>query len=275
MDPNTHIKLSVWGHNGRSEQQHPGVPKMKAEVQRLELSGDALRALDADRRYVFALIGHVFNELTLLQKWVHISRKPPGDAGPVEDAAVGVTMFLIRLLSAKVYEALHDDVLRKKSVEEVLRADYFGKVDGLNEKWDAVLAQHEKLEWLGWIRNKGGFHYMNAKQWAPGLDDGMCEGAYGYVGKRYGDTYFHWAEMTAALPAMKHVNANDPFAGLDQMVNELGELLSGLTDCLALGIQEFLKSSGVGSTLSDPQQFEAPPLEPLALHYFFGDVRIT
>ncbi len=248
---------------------------MKAEVQRLELSADALRKLDANQRYVFALVGHIFNELMLLQKWVHVSRKPPGDAGPAEDAAVGVTMFLIRLLSAKVYEALHDDALTKKSVDDVLRADYFGKVDGLNDKWTAVLAQYQKLEWLGWIRNKGGFHYMNANQWAPGLDDGMCEGAYSYVGKRYGDTYFHWAEMTAALPALKHVNASDPFAGLDQMVRELGDLLSNLTDCLARGIQAFLHSSGVGSTLSKPFQFDAPPFEPLALHYFFGDARVT
>ena len=247
---------------------------MQAEVCSLELSATALRALDPDRRYVFALVGHIFNELMLLQKWVHISRKPPGDPGPEEDAAVGVTMFLVRLLSAKVYEALHEEALTKKSVAEVLRADYFGGVDGLNEQWEAVLAQHAKLEWLAWIRNKGGFHYMNANQWAPGLEDTMCDGAYAYVGKRYGDTYFHWAEMTAALPAMKYVNSDDPFKGLDQMVSELGQLLSGVTDCLARGLQAFLKKSNVGAELSEPIRFDAPPLNPLALHFFFADERL-
>lgn len=247
---------------------------MQAEVRSLELSATALRALDPHRRYVFALVGHVFNELMLLQKWVHISRKPPGNPGPEEDAAVGVTMFLVRLLSAKVYEALHEDALTKKSVAEVLRADYFGSVDGLNEQWDAVLAMHAKLEWLGWIRNKGGFHYMNATQWAPGLEDPMCDGAYAYVGKRYGDTYFHWAEMTAALPAMKHVNPDDPFKGLDQMVSELGVLLSGVTDCLARGLQAFLKKSNVDAKLSEPIRFDAPPLNPLGLHFFFADERL-
>lgn len=247
---------------------------MHAEVQRLALSADALRALDPQERYVFALVGHVFNELMLLMKWVHISRKAPGNPGPQEDAAVGVTMFLVRLLSAKAYEALHDDALGKKSVADVLRADYFGKVDGLNDKWDAVLAHHEKLEWLGWIRNKGGFHYMNANQWAPGLEDPICDGAYAYTGKRYGDTYFHWAEMSAALPAMKHVNANEPLKGLEQMVDELGQLLSGMTDCLARGLQAFMKTSGIGDTLSDPIRFEAPPLESPALHYFFADERL-
>ena len=151
---------------------------MQADVQRLSLSADALRELDPQRRYVFALVGHIFNELMLLQKWIHISRRAPGHPGPQEDAAVGVTLFLVRLLSAKVYEALHEDALRKASVNEVLRTDYFGKVEGLSERWDEVLAQHDKLEWLRWIRNRGGFHYMNANQWAPGLEDSMCDDAY-------------------------------------------------------------------------------------------------
>lgn len=247
---------------------------MHAEVQRLELSAEALRTLDPHGRYVFALASHVFNELMLLQKWVHISRKPPGNPGPQEDAAVGVTMFLVRLLSAKVYEALHSDALTKESVAAVLRTDYFGKVDGLNDQWASVLEQYERLEWLGWIRNKGGFHYMNASQWAPSLDDSMCQGAYIYTGKRFADTYFHWSEMTAALPVMVHVNKKEPFKGLEQMLHELGQLLEGVTGCLARGLQAFLRSSGVGASLGAPVRFEAPALEPLALHYFFADERL-
>lgn len=219
-----------------------------------------------------SMSGHVFNELMLLQKWIHVSRRPPGNPGPQEDAAVGITMFLVRLLSSKVYEAL--DVLTKQSVADVLRADYFGKVDGLNDKWDEVLSQNGELEWLGWLRNKGGFHYMNANQWAPSLGDSMCDGAYALIGKRYGDTYFHWAEITAALPAMQHINADEPFNGLEQMVDELGQLLSGMTDCLARGVQAFLHSSGVGGALSEPVRFDAPPLDPPALHYFFADPRL-
>lgn len=80
--------------------------------------------------------------------------------------------------------------------------------------------------------------------------------------------------MTAALPATKHVNPDDPFKGLDQMVNELGELLSGVTDCLARGLQAFLKKSKVGAKLSEPIRFDAPSLSPLALHYFIADERL-
>lgn len=154
--------------------------------------------MTTEQRYTFALSSHVFNELMLLQKWVHISRRPPGDPGPQEDAAVGVTMFLVRLLASKLYEALHHDALRRPAVDAILRADYFGRVDGLTARWDAALVDHGAVGWLGWVRNKGGFHYMNPNQWNPHLEGTICDGAYIYVGRRYGDTYFHWSEMSAA-----------------------------------------------------------------------------
>lgn len=244
---------------------------MEAEVQRLDLSVSALQALDPHQRYVFALVAHIFNELLLLQKWAHISRWPPDSPGPQVDASVGITMFLVRLLSSKLFEAL--DALTKKSVADVLRTDYFEEDLGLNDQWGVVLDQYEKLEWLGWVRNKGGFHYMNAGQWTPHLDDAICDGAYIYTGKRFGDTYFHWAEMAAALPAMSHVNGDDPFKGLEQMLSDLGQLLGDVTECLARGLQAFLHKSCIESTLSEPVRFEAPPLIPPALHYFFADER--
>lgn len=246
---------------------------MQAEVQKLELDADGLCALSLHERYVFALAGHVFNELMLLQKWLHVSRRPPGVAGPQEDAAVDISMFLVRLLSAKVYEALHEDALTKPSVDAVLRADHFGKVDGLSAKWDAALVQYDSLEWLAWIRNKCGFHYMNGAQWMPHLGGEICAEAYVLVGKRYSDTLYHWADMMASLPAMRHLNATDPFEGLAQMLRELGELLGLVTECLARGIQAFLATKQLGSVLSEPIRFEAPLLEPPALHYFFADAR--
>ncbi len=245
---------------------------MQAEVQRLELSGDGLRKLTPQGRYVFALTGHIFNELMLLQKWIHVSRMAPGNPGPQQDAAVAISMFLLRMLAAKTHEAL--DVLKKQSVSDVLRTDYFANVNGLAAQWDATLDAYSNLQWLGRVRNRGAFHYLNCAQWTPVLNDELCEGAYMYVGKRYADTYFHWSEMAASLPAMLEVNADQPFEGLDQMLQDLGELLGQITDCLARGIQSFIDSAELVDSLGDAVRFDAPAFEPTALHYFFADERI-
>lgn len=246
---------------------------MQAEVQKFKLSADRLRALNPQTRYVFALSAHIFNELMLLQKWIHVSRRPPGNPGPEEDAAVGVSMFLFRVLAAKVYEALHPDALRKQSVADVLRAEFLAKKDGLIDKWDATLNRYENMTWMGKVRNQGAFHYMNETQWGPHLDGDFCEDAYVYVGKRYSDTYFHWAEMGASLPSMRLMNKDDPFAGLSQMIDELGSVLVDLTDCLAKGLQAFMNDN-IGEELVDRIRFDAPPFEPVALHYFFADERL-
>lgn len=247
---------------------------MTAEVRRLHLSATALKSLTPEQRYVFALASHVFNELMLLMKWVDMSRMPPGTTGPREDAAVGVSMFLIRLLASKLYEGLHSDALRRESTDSTLRTDYFRHVDGLEQQWDKALGLHDDLKWLGWIRNKGGFHYMRPTQWVPHLTDDMCEEAYVYVGRRYADTYFHWTETTASIPAMRYVNQADPFKGLEQMLLDLGEILGMVTDCLARGIQAFISAKGLCENLSDPITFDAPLMEDRAgIHYFFSDNR--
>jgi len=248
---------------------------VQAEVQRLELPADRLRALTPQQRYVFALTGHIFNELMILQKWIHVSRRAPGNAGPEEDAAVGMSIFLMRVLAAKVYEALHPDALTKESVSAVLHADYFGNVDGLVAKWEATLDRYKKLTWMGRVRNQGAFHYMSEAQWAPHLDDAFCEGAYIYAGRRYSDTYFHWPEMSASLPSFRAMNKDDPLAGFAQMLDDLGAILGDLVDCLAQGLQAFLKTSNVGGNISEPIRFDAPVFEPPQMYYFFADEGLT
>jgi len=246
---------------------------MQAQVQKLTLSSQALRALSPQQRYVFALTGQIFNELILLMKWVDISRKAPGDPGPQEDASVGVTMFVLGILIGKTHGAL--EILRRESVSEIFKADYLRLVNGLEVRWDEVLARHDNMPWLARVRNMSAFHYPTVGQWGPALNENaIAEGAYIYVGKRYADTYYHWSAMAAALPSMTLVNAEDPFQGLGTMVAQLGALLGDITDCLARGLQEFMRANGVGDVISQAIRFEAPELKPTALHYFFADERL-
>lgn len=240
---------------------------MKASVRRLNLSDLKLKALTERERYVFALTGHVFNELMLLQKLIHVSRHPVGGENPTKDASLAVSLFFLRMLTAKTHEALK--ILKKDSIRTVLVTDYFNHVEGLIVKWDERCKN--SLTWLAQIRNKGAFHYLNDAQWGPEITDNLCEGAYVYIGKKYSDTYFHWAEIVAGLPMMKKVNEAEPLDGLETMIAKLGELLGGLNDCLALGLQAFMKKRLIDdNALEPPVSFEAPHFENFHLPYFFA-----
>jgi hypothetical protein len=241
---------------------------VNGSVQRLNLSATGLKALSMHERFVFALSGHVFNELMLMQKLMHISRRPPEDVGPLADASVGTSLFVLRILVAKTYEALYS--LSRPDVKEELAKNYFPKVDGLANQWEATVRQYKQLTWMSKMRNQGAFHYLKMSQWAPHLGDAYCEDAYVLIGKRYSDTLFYWAEMAAAMPAMTAVNPDEPFKGLDQILEELGGLLGQLTDCLALGVQAFIRTKLIEEPLSDPIEFEAPDFNNFRLPYFYA-----
>lgn len=81
---------------------------MNGKVQRLNLSAYRLKALTMHERFVFALSGHVFNELMLMQKLMHVSRRPPEDTGPLADGSVCTSLFILRVLVAKT--ALSDPI---------------------------------------------------------------------------------------------------------------------------------------------------------------------
>lgn len=244
---------------------------MRAQVHRVALRQSALDALTADELYVFALAGHVFNELVLLQKWLHLSRVPPQAPNPEKDAGVGVSLFLLRLLAGKTYEALGPDALGKPSVKAVLKSRFFCDPLALAEAWEGAITQFQSIDWLARVRNRSAFHYRTRGQLAPVWSDGLTQEAYIYVGQRYADTHFFWAEMAFAYASMTDADSEAPLDGLDQMLAELGDLLGVVTDCLARGVQLFMLSADLVASTDAPVTFDAPDFDTSQLRYFYAN----
>lgn len=238
-----------------------------AELHKLMLSATKLKELEPQERYVFALSGHVFNELMMLQKMV-LTSKPPLDAHPfIKDAAVGSAMFALRLLIGKTEEAMR--ALSKKSVADVLTTRILGYREGLSARWAAALGRYKALPWLGAIRNQRAFHYMTAGQWEPQFVDELFGEAYVIVGETYGNTLFQWQEICAGLPMLKLVNEHEPFVGLEIVLEEMGALLNDLTDCLANGLQSYMHEVLVDEDALGPVEvIAATPVEQVFVHYF-------
>lgn len=244
---------------------------MKARLQLVKLDPAKLKALNGNQRYTFALAGHIFNELMLAQKLLHSSRRPPGSIQPLLDGSMGSSMFVLRILIGKTHEAV--TVLREPRAQGILVTDYFRPVSGLEARWNDACQHFDRLPWLRLVRNRGAFHYLEPKQWIPYLTDDICEDATLWTGLRHGDTYFHWSEVAATIPALSIVNKSDPIQGLDDMLREIGELLEKLGECLAHGLTSYWKRSLGGSDNSPHVEFDAPDLESFELPYFFGDPR--
>jgi len=145
----------------------------------------------------------------------------------------------------------------------------FGLVPDLEANWDAAVV--ERLEWLRRARNRHAFHYMTAAQWTPDITDDLCDGASAIVGRAYGDTGFVWSDALASLPLFKLVNELDPFEGFGTILSEVGQLLGSLLDCLAQGLQAYMKERlTTGDALGNAGSIEAPSFDDFRLPYFFA-----
>lgn len=241
---------------------------MPATLHKINLSSAKLKALGPNERYVFVLVGHIFNELMTLQKVMLVSQ-PPTEAHPfITDAGMTLSIIWLRLMVGKTHEAI--TCLKRESVQQVLRAQFFAPVEGLSEQWEAALQKYEDLTWLQRIRNSKAFHYMTQAQWSVDLRDEDCDEAYVIVGPRNGDILFQWPEQRAAIPMLKLVNEDAPFEGLATMLKELAGLMSMLGECLAHGAQAFIHERLIDDdSLEAPEQVPAPKFESSHLPYFF------
>lgn len=241
-----------------------------ATVTKTHLDAAKLRALSKDQRYVFALLGHVFNELMLLQKLATITRPLPSAEWHEKDAAAGTMMQVQKMLMGKVHEAM--ELLRKVSIAEVLKRDYFPLLPGLEEHWTETVRHHDSMTWLRTVRNSAAFHYMTSGQWSPHLTDEMCDDAHIIVGGSYGGTFYHWHEAVANYPILRLTNEKDPFAGLAHMVDEMISLTGELTDFLAHAVQRYIFVNLLGDPATTTTvTFDAPDIERHSMQLFFAD----
>lgn len=163
-------------------------PSKVAVVHKWSLSASKLKALPDTDRYVFVLVGHIYNELMALQKMLLIA-KPPLDApDAVKDAGVGLSMLMLKTLLGKTFEAL--ETLKGTKVSDRLKTQYFHNPKHLKH-WEEALDRFARADWLQTLRNQHSFHYMSEGQWRETLvDDRLFDGAYVILDSTHGNTFY-------------------------------------------------------------------------------------
>lgn len=242
----------------------------RVAIYKLVISTTRLQALSGFDRYVFALLGHIFNDLMLTQKLVHISRVHPTQSNTYErETGVGVSLYFLRTLAARTKEVM--ETLRQEKISSHIEKQIFAPA-GLDARWREALKLFYRMdkEWLARVRNVHAFHYLREDQFQPYLSDELCDHAHALVGKKYGDTFFTWSHIRAGHAMLEEVDPNDPFAGLGRMLDELGQLLTQLVDCLAQGLQNYIATNLTDAEpLHGPVYVPAPDFHTFNLPYFF------
>lgn len=244
-------------------------------IHKLVLSTAKLQALPQFDRYVFALLGHIFNDLMISQKLSHISRVHPRESHQyIREGGVGVSLFFLRTLAARTKEVM--ETLTDKRISNHIETKIFAPA-GLENQWRGALKLFNKIDhdWLATVRNAHAFHYMREHQFLPYLKSEYCDHAHALVGRKYGDTFFTWSDIRAGHAMLDQVDSNDPFAGLGRMLDDLGELLGKLGDCIAQGLQRYIADQLTDpGALQAPQWISAPDFNSFYVPYFFRTRRL-
>ena len=224
------------------------------EMYELKVPLAAIRKLSNEQRYVYYLLGHMFNELMFLQKLAgfavstmnkHTDRRP-ARANPEQAQA----LFLFRMSSAKVWEAV--ETIRKKDMSMVLRTDIFPHMPDGQSRLDDLNATVSAAKWLPEIRNGMGFHFPTMERWKDFVtpaDDWVDDSV--YLGPGSGHTFYDGSDAIVKHWMFSQKKGMVPKEGVVPLINEMIELLTKTTnfleDVMGAFVAEFLlKGKGQG-----------------------------
>jgi hypothetical protein len=193
-------------------------------VTKIALTSSKLAAMKQAHRNWLFFLGHVSNELMMLNKWVLWSdpHLPPEDVR--QKGAAAQTAFLLRLLLGKQHEAA--DVLAESYFSNPLRKE----IDPLLDR-DALEAEKNLEAHFAkrqntinyWVRNNFSFHYAFHKLSATIPTAKKAEELALYVTEQSGNTLYDMSEVVVSRAMLAGIDV-DVATALDRAVKTAVEV---------------------------------------------------
>ena len=203
---------------------------------------DRVRELSDTQRYMYYLLGFIFNELMCLRKLISFGLQQRGaDMRPVRiNAETSQTLLLFRIACAKLWEAQLK--LNSKEVSDVLRKDVWPYWAEGPAALKAVNKAVSDAQWLPRVRNGLGFHYPTLDQWNAYITptDEWVDDII-YAGSENGNHFYDAAESIA-----KHhmFGLNSPMQPeqVKQTIDEMIGLLAKVSNVVEESLGTFISN---------------------------------
>jgi hypothetical protein len=194
-------------------------------------------------------MGHIFNELIVLQKMVGFSLPKHDDhRRERRSAEIAQAFFLFRMAGSKIYEA--QTSINSKEIQSSLNSLVYAKAPQIRELLKQVNKAVSGAAWLTRLRNGMGFHYPSFADWKKyttptpdWIDD------YVYMSSESGNTFFD-ASASVAMHWMfdeyRDVPASDSIEPLiEEMVTLIRLMVDFTNAAMAEIVSTVLQEAGV------------------------------
>jgi hypothetical protein len=191
----------------------------RIQVGRVRIPKDRVLALAHQERYVFYLLGHVFNELSMLRKFIAFAfNQVEQEKNFLNEPDVAQAMFLFKLAAMKLVE--FRNAITRHDASHTIRTSYFSLREDLEGRLVAVQRDIGRAGWIGLIRKSQAAHYPSFADWQevtraqePWSDDII------YLGTQTGNTFFASAEVTANAAILQSTGSDSTFQALLNLVD--------------------------------------------------------
>lgn len=216
-------------------------------VNRIRIGKDQLSAIPDDERSFLFMLGHIGNELSILQKlqWYASNYEYPTET--VEDHVhTSQALLVAKLLVAKEKEAWN-------FIRTIFLSTPLGKIyvplltSDAQAALDSLKAYFGKGTFIDNVRNEFVFHYLT-DGWSDRLtavynkiEEGECVF---YVSKSRANTHWYGAEVVVNYALLETVQVGEPAEAMDRLIDESLNVVAWLTTfvdhCIVAIVQKHL-----------------------------------
>jgi len=249
------------------------------QLQKITLPLDAWNELSHDDQYSVAVLGHIFNEVMILQRLMHASKPIQERTKEEISGAVCQMLFMYRLFFGKVFEA-NERLNKSKEIASFLKLKCFvhmrpGEGEDLLKDFRRAVGL---CKWLSQARNGHCMHYPAKSEWESALEHvRTIKMPFRFMmGSRAGDMLYETPDHVANMSFCMEAGEGDWIAGMERVADEAYSLGGKLNDLIRLSLNAFFRTydtsrlpAALRLRVKTAKSFSTPRLADFHIPYFF------
>lgn len=246
------------------------------EVYRIPVPKERLRALSRDERVLLLLLGHVSNQLSMLQKLIMFSTNKTPDRD-FEQHATGVqTQMLVRLIVGAVNEAWQ--LVTTRFIQNPLQPEYLIRLDPPGREAFERLKRQFGRPLFAAIRNTFAYHYPSSDEaeeaFQSAMNDESVTDLWNLYFSRHGfNSLFLLSDLTYLHGIRKITNEQDLIAAQQKLMEEVSQASLDLVEfARSFFAAVWLRHFGEAIDARDVVRVEDAPMADEVVIPFFVDM---
>jgi hypothetical protein len=244
-----------------------------AEVFRVPISKDKLRAIPTDERNLLLLTSHAVNQISILRKLLILSLNYQSDDEIENVLSAGQSQTILRFLFGALAEAW--EMIKRPINQRLIGADYIKKMeaDGVGA-YDDLKKHFGESNLLHKLRNTIAYHHPQGRELEAAFEDVPEDEDWAwYPSDTINNSFYLASDMVISAGILRVTGEADTAKAFEKVMNEVVSVSNVMTDFF-LFLMRAIVVRHLGGSLLSPRRgtgtrvVNAPNLYKFAIPFF-------